>query len=176
MGMFELVVACFWSCAFWIILDSRSLSNSHSSSKAVADHKMSLRDSIISFASASSTLSRYSTGTSMGSRRSSVASYNSLSSYGTLFDEPPKLVKTPWEAERSKRSYIPRNRRPSTAKSLPPRIFEQLPDEIYACILQQLEKTYFTDAAGSCTSCYMRDLYHLALTSHRWLWPTRHQL
>jgi hypothetical protein len=93
------------------------------------------------------------------------------------FDQAPRLVKTPWEADRSMRAAMPRyTRRPATGRSLPERIFREMPDEIYECIVRQLENSYFSDAAGTCLNCYMRDLHSLSLTSHMWYRAARQQL
>jgi hypothetical protein len=95
------------------------------------------------------------------------------------FDDIPRLVKTPWEADRSMRATMPlrstRNR-PATGRSLPERIFREMPDEIYECVVQQLERSYFSDVAGTCINCYTRDLYNLSLTSHTWYRAARRQL
>jgi hypothetical protein len=146
---------------------------------------MAFQKSILSFASASSsstTLARYSDtssshhsdGSSMRSRASSISSYTTVSSYGYT-DDIPKLVKTPWEAERLSKSYIPRNRRPAS-RTFPSRFFEQLPDEVYQCILAQLEGCHFNDGSGTCATCYMKDLHTLTLTSRNWERSSRQQL
>lgn len=51
-----------------------------------------------------------------------------------------------------------------------------MPDEVYECIVQQLEGIYFSDASGTCVSCYTRDLYNLSFTSHSWYRAARQQL
>jgi hypothetical protein len=146
---------------------------------------MAFQKSILSLASASSsrtTLGRYSDSSSsrhsddlsMRSRASSVSSYTTVSSYGYV-DDIPKLVKTPWEAERSSKSHIPRSRRPAS-RNFPSRFFENLPDEVYHCILAQLEECYFDDRFGTCTACYMKDLHSLTLTSRNWERSSRRQL
>jgi hypothetical protein len=143
--------------------------------------KNSLLESLASLTSISSSkgsLSRPSTAGSLSSRysrRSSTTSYNTLFGQGNGLDDVPKLIRTPWELERSKRSYAPRNK-PPTPKQLPAHIFKDLPDEIYQCILQQLEHGYFEDLSGTCTSCYTKDLYSLALTSRAWERSARRQL
>ncbi|TID25210.1 hypothetical protein E6O75_ATG04415 [Venturia nashicola] len=110
----------------------------------------------------------------MRSRASSFSSYTTISSYGYT-DDVPKLVKTPWEVERSKRSYVPRLRRPA-ARTLPSRFFEKLPEEVYQCIVAQLEESYFSDEFGTCTTCYMKDLHSLMLTSRDWERVSRRKL
>lgn len=90
-------------------------------------------------------------------------------------DDVPKLVKTPWETERWSKSHIPRSRRPAS-RNFPSRFFEQLPDEVYQCIVAQLEASYFNDENGTCTTCYMKDLHSLTLTSRDWGTSARRQL
>lgn len=110
----------------------------------------------------------------MRSRASSISSYTTVSSYGYM-DDIPKLVKTPWEAERSTKPYVQRSRRPAT-RNFPSRFFEKLPDEVYQCIVAQLEESYFSDRFGTCTTCYMKDLHSLTLTSRGWERSSRRKL
>lgn len=115
-----------------------------------------------------------------GSFSSALSRQSSATSYDTLFadfSDVPKLVRTPWEADRSKRPLTAR--RPLTLlapKPLPAHIFKSLPREIYDCILQQLEQSYFESDIGACTTCYMKDLYNVALTSRAWKKAARRQL
>ena len=111
---------------------------------------------------------------SMSSKRSSVASYSSISSYGSNFETAPAFVKTPWELERYKRHSIPRRTRP--VGLLPPHVFQELPREIYDCILQQLQFLHFDAASQVCPSCYLRDVRNLGLTSRAWGKAAREQL
>lgn len=122
---------------------------------------------------ASSRYTRYSRD-SMSSERSSVASYSSISSYGSNFVTAPTLVKTPWELERYKRHSIPRRTRP--VGLLPPHVFQELPREIYDCILQQLQLLHFDTTPQVCPSCYLRDVRNLGLTSRAWDKAAREQL
>lgn len=110
----------------------------------------------------------------MSSKRSSVASYSSISSYGSNFETAPAPVKTPWELERYKRHSIPRRTRP--VGLLPPHVFRGLPREIYDCILQQLQFLHFDAASQVCPSCYLRDVRNLGLTSRAWGKAAREQL
>lgn len=148
---------------------------------------MSFKDSMISLATIpSTTLSRYSheSPSIFSNPRTSTSSYSTESSStmpkgSAYFDDIPRLVKTPWEADRSMRAAVPRStgtRRPVTSRSLPERIFRELPDAVYECIVAQLQQLYFSDAAGTCISCYTRDLYNIALTSHTWYRAARRQL
>ncbi|KAI9734673.1 MAG: hypothetical protein M1834_002274 [Cirrosporium novae-zelandiae] len=52
----------------------------------------------------------------------------------------------------------------STIKSA----FKLLPQEIYDCILRQIEILHSDPSSPSCATCYMRDLCSLALTSRAW--------
>jgi hypothetical protein len=89
----------------------------------------------------------------------------------------PTLTKTPWELDRSKRMSHPVSRhRPDTSRSLPPRYFQNLPREIYECVLQQLESLYFDSGPGGCVTCYLHDLYCLSLTNRAWERAARLQL
>lgn len=146
---------------------------------------MAFHKSILSLASASSSRttlgkysdcssSRHSDDSSMRSRASSVSSYTTVSSYGYM-EDVPKLVKTPWEAERSSKSYVPRTRRPAS-RTFPSRFFERLPEEVYQCIVARLEGSYFGDKFGTCTTCYMKDLHSLTLTSRDWERSSRRNL
>ncbi|KAF2665678.1 hypothetical protein BT63DRAFT_428626 [Microthyrium microscopicum] len=143
----------------------------------------SCRDSVISVSTTGSTRSVRS--------KASYGSLSSRTSYATIasehepakkyrFDTAPKLVKTPWEADRSKRAFarqwqesgaVPR---PSTGKSsnglpqLPARIFKRLPIEVYQCIITQLAEMYMRSDGGACLTCYLADLNSLSLTSKSW--------
>jgi hypothetical protein len=125
---------------------------------------------------------------SFSSSRSSVTSYDSeVIEVGRKyrFDTAPKLVKTPWEADRSKEKKIFQRQfppssllatRPVTARALPSRFFQDLPREVYDCILRQLENLHFGHAAGVCVSCYLSDITSLSLTSRAWERASRQQL
>lgn len=113
----------------------------------------------------------------------SLSSITSLESQGSerlkkyRFDAAPKLVKTPWEADRAKTAFsrqwqmdpsaIPR---PTTGKSvvLSSRVFKHLPDEIYDCILRQLEAMFLRQEGGACVSCFHMELSNLCLISKGW--------
>ncbi|PSN66820.1 hypothetical protein BS50DRAFT_493135, partial [Corynespora cassiicola Philippines] len=47
-------------------------------------------------------------------------------------------------------------------------IFKNLPREVYDCIVEQLEQLHFAQQNEACSSCYLKDLYNLALTSRAW--------
>lgn len=78
----------------------------------------------------------------------------------------PRLIKTPWELERHKRQRSAWKRAPNEAL-LPQHVFQNLPREVYDCILKQLEQLYFAQDQP-CPSCYLKDLCSLSLTSRRW--------
>ncbi len=107
------------------------------------------------------------------------------------FSSAPKLVKTPWEADRSKRAFSrqwrqerdqepepgPLQRSPTGRKqSLSAGVFRQLPREVYDCILRQLERLHFSQGDGACLSCYLADVTSLCLTSKAWEWRARRSL
>lgn len=112
--------------------------------------------------------------------RSSFTSVDSETSAKKFrFDAAPKLVKTPWEADRAKTpgSYFLRQdlvgARPSTSKSTKStvantRVFKNVPGEVYECILQHLESMHINTKHGACVSCFHMDLYNLCLTSKAW--------
>lgn len=52
----------------------------------------------------------------------------------------------------------------------------RLPSEVYDCILDQLQLLHTTPYAEGCTTCYMRDLYSLTLTSRVWEKAARSKL
>lgn len=59
-------------------------------------------------------------------------------------------------------------RHSKTPSIMQPLIFQRLPREVFACVMQQLEVLHFGKGAQNCTSCYLRDLYNIALTSRSW--------
>jgi hypothetical protein len=107
------------------------------------------------------------------------------------FSSAPKLVKTPWEADRSKRAFSRQWRqereqetepgtlqRSSTGRkpSLSAGVFKRLPPEVYDCMLRQLELLHFSQREGACLSCYLADVMSLCLTSKAWEWRARRSL
>ena len=103
-----------------------------------------------------------------------------ISSKKYRFSSAPKLVKTPWEADRSKRAFsrqwaqdqesqdgpgtLQRARKPSLSAG----VFKRLPREVYDCILRQLEQLHFAQPEGACLSCHLADMVSLCLTSKAW--------
>lgn len=83
------------------------------------------------------------------------------------FEETPTLTRTPWEVERSKKHPQAHLTRRKGSLQLPAHVFEQLPHEIYSCILGHLEAQYTkgpaVDIAGR-----KQALLTLCLTSKRW--------
>jgi hypothetical protein len=95
--------------------------------------------------------------------RSSVAIRIPESPYSEL--DIPHLTKTPWELERRmKRSSW---RRPKVAHHFAAFYFQNLPKEVYDCIVTQLGLIYLSDERA-CPSCHMRDLHNLSLVSRAW--------
>jgi hypothetical protein len=102
-----------------------------------------------------------------------------ISSKKYRFSSAPKLVKTPWEADRSKRAFSRQwaqdresqdglraltGRKPSLSAG----VFKRLPREVYDCILRQLELLHFAQPEGACLSCHLADMVSLCLTSKAW--------
>lgn len=108
--------------------------------------------------------------TSTSKHPSSIASSKapapSWSSYWKPSDhDVPRLTKTPWEEGRHKRNSTLRQSKTET--QFPARIFQQLPREIYNCIVVQLEALHL-QLNQACSACYLRDLHSLSLTSRAW--------
>ena len=91
---------------------------------------------------------------SIPSRRSSSTSWVSNYTQNT--------IPSPVSATFSHRSK-PSN--PSLQRDL---IFKRLPQEVYDCILEQLQELHSDRLSPSCTTCYLRDLVALQLTSRSW--------
>jgi hypothetical protein len=89
------------------------------------------------------------------------------------FDQPPTLTKTPWEADRTKRNSplwwtgSEQKQKQTKSNGLPAQVFEQLPHEIYSCILGHLEDTY-TNGPTIDVSGRKRAIRTICLTSKRW--------
>ena len=66
-------------------------------------------------------------------------------------------------------SFSPRSFKPvqPPPKTMFP-IFRRLPQEIYDCILAQLQLLHIASLPAGCITCFMRDLHSLALTSRLW--------
>lgn len=62
------------------------------------------------------------------------------------------------------RSFKPANSGPK--EQLP--FSRPLPQEAYDCILSHLKYSHLASNCEGCLTCYMRDLYSLALTSRAW--------
>ncbi|KAF2473485.1 uncharacterized protein BDR25DRAFT_341529 [Lindgomyces ingoldianus] len=115
-----------------------------------------------SVSTASSSHFTFLTTHSARSRTSSVTTCTSVSGAGF---EIPRLTKTPWELERNKKNPVWRRSRPEYL--FPAHVFKKLPREVYDCILEQLECLHFGQNQA-CSSCYLKDLYNLSLTSRAW--------
>ncbi|KAF2687225.1 hypothetical protein K458DRAFT_386050 [Lentithecium fluviatile CBS 122367] len=77
----------------------------------------------------------------------------------------PHLTRTPWELERYKRHSV--WKRTTKEYVYPPQTFKKLPREVYDCVVEHLEQLHLGQDQ-SCSSCYLKDLYHLSLTSRAW--------
>ncbi|KAF1841952.1 uncharacterized protein K460DRAFT_388761 [Cucurbitaria berberidis CBS 394.84] len=56
---------------------------------------------------------------------------------------------------------------PSWSYNMPHLDWDRLPREVYDCIVAQLEQIHL-DHDRACSSCYLKDLYSLSLTSRMW--------
>ncbi|KAL1958223.1 hypothetical protein VTO42DRAFT_4731 [Malbranchea cinnamomea] len=69
----------------------------------------------------------------------------------------------------AKHGHLPPEFRPSVFSG-------RLPAEVYDCILLHLEQLHTAPHQEGCTTCYMRDLYSLTLTSRAWERAARSKL
>nr|OQO26542.1 hypothetical protein B0A51_08789 [Rachicladosporium sp. CCFEE 5018] len=84
------------------------------------------------------------------------------------FSEAPTLTRTPWELDRYRaRPRSQRSRHGIATRRLPAHVFEQLPTEIYTCILAHLEAAHQKDSVVYIDP-RQRDLRNLCLVSKRW--------
>ncbi|EER37205.1 conserved hypothetical protein [Histoplasma capsulatum var. duboisii H88] len=66
-------------------------------------------------------------------------------------------------------SFIFRSFKPANSGSKEPFLCSRsLPQEVYDCILSHLQCSHLAPHCQGCITCYMRDLYSLALTSRAW--------
>lgn len=66
-------------------------------------------------------------------------------------------------------SFIFRSFKPANSGSKEPLLCSRsLPQEVYDCILSHLQCSHLAPHCQGCITCYMRDLYSLALTSRAW--------
>jgi hypothetical protein len=75
----------------------------------------------------------------------------------------PHLIKTPWELERHKKHKPSK----SVERELSAAIFEDMPREVYECIITQLEQLHLHQD-DQCPACYLKDLHGLSLVSRAW--------
>jgi hypothetical protein len=158
---------------------SSSSSTTRANFRRAVSNPLSLSTRSSSFSSVHSDVSTSTAATAReDSSMTAAAAAAAAASKKYRFDAAPKLVKTPWEADRSKRAF-PRQwqgdgvaARPSTSRGQPSglsqRVFQTLPAEVYDCVLEQMEGFAFADKAGACLSCYLADLYSLCLVSRTW--------
>jgi hypothetical protein len=102
---------------------------------------------------------------------SNFTSYSSVTMHKAADYQLPHLTKTPWELERHKKNSVWRRSKDTKDTkpdhALPATVFKMLPREVYDCIVEQLEQLHF-GREQSCTSCYLKDLYNLSITSRQW--------
>ncbi|MCJ1473835.1 hypothetical protein MMC13_002487 [Lambiella insularis] len=106
------------------------------------------------------------------SKRSSTSSY---ASFGSTFTTS-STTQTNATSLGSRRSSFTTVQQRSRSTQPPPPVFKRLPPEIYACILRQLRSIHTGAYLQSCATCYLRDLYNLALVSRAWDRAVRIQL
>ncbi|KAI9778906.1 MAG: hypothetical protein M1835_004818 [Candelina submexicana] len=127
-------------------------------------------------------------------QRDSLASSKSSVSWSTLDfppeSRPPSLLSftsygsnasnfsnsNPNKVSMSSRSSVATPKLQSRQMSPVPPVFKRLPQEIYDCVLQHLRVVHLDPLSPSCATCYLRDLYSLALTSRLWDRAVRAQL
>ena len=105
------------------------------------------------------------------SRRTSISSYASFGTGQSTYSVAPTTA-TSLGSRRSSFTIQQRSR-----SILPPApVFKNLPVEIYECILRQLRISHLGPNTQSCDTCYLRDLFNLALVSRPWDKAVRSQL
>ena len=109
------------------------------------------------------------------SRRSSTSSYASFASTTSVSSIAQTNATSTGSRMGSRRSSFSAQQK-SRSTQPPPPVFKRLPLEIYECILQQLKVVHSEQYIQSCATCYLRDLYNLALTSRMWDRAVRVQL
>jgi len=125
---------------------------------------MAFRPGRVSLASTRSSTSWSSMDSSPGSRRSSTSSLMSHDTNSSVYSTP-QIALASFAAVRS---TLPAQQRISRSTKPPIPMFKRLPQEIYDCILEQLKVLHSNPLSASCATCYLRDLYSLALTSRAW--------
>lgn len=98
------------------------------------------------------------------SRRSSTSSIASHDTSSSIYSMPQR----PSSSGGAVRSSLPAQHRISRSTKPPLPMFKRLPLEIYSCILEQLRMSHSSPPSQSCATCYLRDLYSLALVSRTW--------
>ncbi|KAI9840532.1 MAG: hypothetical protein M1837_001546 [Sclerophora amabilis] len=66
------------------------------------------------------------------------------------------------------RSSVHVRDRPVSAVRKPQNPIHRLPHEISNCVMEQLKNIHMDPLLASCSTCYLRDLYSMALTSRSW--------
>lgn len=125
----------------------------------------------------------YRTANTIISQRTAVSKVPAGIQYRSQLECVPAAESKPWEAQSQPArpvsmfsvNSLPRRSKPPSAVQ-PSRASKGLPREAYACVLEQLEVLHFGKGSQSCTTCYLRDLYNLALTSRAWDKAARNKL
>lgn len=105
-------------------------------------------------------------------KRSSTSSY---ASFGSTFTTV-SATQTNATSLGSRRSSFTTVQQRTRSTQPPPPLFKRLPTEVYECILRQLSDLHTGAHLQSCATCYLRDLYNLALVSRAWDRAVRIQL
>lgn len=135
--------------------------HSHSAGHVYDPALMAFRLQRVSLASTRSSMSWNSMDTSPISRRSSTSSIGSHDTKSSIYSNAAPSAG-------AVRSSLPAQQRISRSTKPPIPMFRRLPPEIYECILEQLNVLHSNPSSQSCATCYLRDLYNLALTSRTW--------
>lgn len=137
---------------------------SHSAGHVYDPAIMAFRPQRVSLASTRSSMSWNSMDSSPMSRRSSSSSIASHDTAASNYSTTQRSSSSGGAV----RSSLPTQQRISRSTKPPLPMFKRLPPEIYGCILEQLKVLHSSPTSQSCATCYLRDLYSLALVSRAW--------
>lgn len=102
-------------------------------------------------------------------RPQTSASYASTASNSNSFNTPYTHSSTPTSPDSLFSPHSNSTSQMRAQRKPPPRVyFQNLPPEVYDCILQQLRVSHEDPWLQSCQTCYMRDLCSLSMTSRAW--------
>jgi hypothetical protein len=112
---------------------------------------------------------------SVPSRSSSSSSYMSnQSTYSTISTSTAPTIYSPTSSNSSFIAFkAAQQQAPATPQGSMPK---HLPQEVYDCVLTQLQLLHTGPTADGCLTCSMRDLHALALTNRAWERAVRSKL